>query len=405
MTTKPLEGVRIIDLTRIVSGPFATMQLGDLGADVIKIEEPTKGDESRTYGPPFLGGESSYFLSVNRNKRSCAINLKSEKGRSLLLDIVSKSDVIIENFRPGTMERLDLSYEILKSINPRLIYCSITGFGNSGPDSQRPGYDLILQGETGIMDITGEREGPPIKVGTSIGDLVTGLYATQGVLAALAERNKTGEGSSVHISMLDSLASLLTFNAGIYFSTGESPARRGNEHPTIAPYETFEAADGWINLGVANDKFWNLFCSSIGELELAVDSRFRTAPDRVRNREELKLKVGGIIRSKPRDYWIKKLSNVGVPCGSIRTIKEVCEADQLVSRGMVITMEHPTAGTVRNIDSPIRLNDMNTSDDTAPPLLGEHTYEVLSELLGMKESEVADLEINKIVRSTNPIRK
>jgi formyl-CoA transferase len=250
------------------------------------------------------------------------------------------------------------------------------------------------------MDITGASDGPPTKVGTSVGDMIAGLYATQGILAALLERDRTGKGCSVHIAMLDALASLLTFNAGIYFATGQSPTRRGNEHPTICPYETFEAADGWLNLGVANDKFWKLFCSCIGAPTLENDARFATAPDRVKHREQLRPLVADIIRGNTRDYWVRILNGVGVPCGSIRTIKEVCEAEQLVSRGMIIGMEHPTAGTVRNIDSPVRINDKNTTDDVAPPLLGGHTYEVLHELLDMTEAEVADLEARGIVRSS-----
>jgi formyl-CoA transferase len=231
------------------------MQLGDLGADVVKIEEPGRGDESRSYGPPFLGGESAYFLSINRNKRSCAIDLKSDAGKDLILRLASVADVIVENFRPGAMERLGLRHDVLAKVNDRLILCGISGFGRTGPDAKRPGYDLIVQGESGVMDITGHPDGPPIKVGTSIADLVAGLYASQAVLAALRQRDRTGKGGRVDVSMLDAMASLLTFNAGMYFATGQSPPRRGNTHRTISPYETFEAADGWINVGAANDKF------------------------------------------------------------------------------------------------------------------------------------------------------
>ncbi len=248
-----LSGVRVLDLCRVVSGPFATMQLGDLGADVLKVETPGSGDESPTYGPPFPGGESAYFMSVNRNKRSCAIDLKSPAGRGLVVRLAAAADVMVENFRPGTLERLGLGYDVLAQNNDRLILCAITGFGRSGPQADRPGYDLIVQGESGVMEITGEPDGPPVKVGTSIADLVTGLYCAQAVLAALARRGRTGTGGRVDVSMLDAMASLLTFNAGIYFATGASPRRRGNAHPTISPYETFEAADGWLNIGIAND--------------------------------------------------------------------------------------------------------------------------------------------------------
>ena len=232
---RPLDGIRVLDLTRVVSGPFATMHLGDLGAEVIKIEEPTRGDDSRAFGPPFVGGESAYFLCVNRNKRSCAIDLKHEAGRALLLSLVKSADVVIENFRPGTMQRLGLDPQTLRQHNPQLIYCSISGFGSQGPDAQRPGYDLIVQGEAGVMDITGEPDGQPTKVGTSIADMIAGLFAAQGILSALYERTQTGVARHVEVSMLDALASLLTFNAGIYFATGQSPSRRGNEHPTISP--------------------------------------------------------------------------------------------------------------------------------------------------------------------------
>lgn len=399
MSNKPLSGIRILDLTRVVSGPFATMHLGDLGADIIKIEEPKKGDDSRAFGPPFIGGESAYFLSVNRNKRSCSIDLKTEEGKALILDLVKKSDVIIENFRPGTMARLGLAYETLRLANPAIIYCGISGFGTAGVDAQRPGYDLIIQGESGFMDITGEAGGVPTKVGTSVADMISGLYAAQGILAALVQRNVSGEGANIQISMLDSLAALLTFNAGIYFTTGESPTRRGNEHPTICPYETFQAADGWLNLGVANDKFWKLFCDCIEDQALFSDPRFTTAPMRVKNREQLRPIVAEIIRSRPRDYWVTSLTKAGVPCGAIRTIKEVCEAEQLVSRGMVIEMRHPTAGTVKNIDSPVRFNDTNHNDDVAPPLLGGNTEEILAQLLGMQRDAIIDLERRGIVRT------
>lgn len=396
---KLLSGIRVLDLTRVVSGPFATMQLGDLGAEVIKIEEPEKGDDSRAFGPPFIGGESAYFLSVNRNKHSVAIDLKSPAGKQLLLSLVDTADVIVENFRPGTMDRLGLGYETLKRRNNSLVYCSITGFGSTGPDAQRPGYDLILQGESGIMDITGEPDGQPTKVGTSIGDMIAGLFAAQGILAALLKRKETGEGHSIHVSMLDALASLLTFNAGIYYATGESPTRRGNEHPTICPYETFKVADGWINLGVANDKFWRLFCGVTGAAHLEQDKRFTSAPDRVANRATLRPIVAELLLRKPRSYWIKTLGDAGIPCGEIKTIAEVCEAQQLMSRGMVIAMEHPRAGTVRNIDSPIRVNDANACDDIAPPVLGQHTWQVLRDIANLSPSRIEELLGAGVVRS------
>ena len=387
----PLSGIRVLDLSRVVSGPFCSMLLGDLGAEIIKIEEPMHGDDSRAFGPPFSGGESAYFLSVNRNKRSCAINLRNQEGVGIVQRLAEQSDVLLDNFRPGTMERLGLDHHAIRATNPKLISCSITGFGRTGPDAQRPGYDLIIQGESGIMDITGDSNGPPTKVGTSIADLLTGQFATQGIMAALIERARTGKGRHVDVSMLDSMASLLTFNAGIYFTTGKSPERRGNTHATIAPYETFRTADGWLNIGVANDKFWQLFCGVIERPDLATDPRYAKAVDRVRLREELVPIVAQIVADKPRRYWIETLSKAGVPYGDIRTVKEVCEAEQLTTRGMVIEMAHPTAGVVKNIDSPFRFDDRNDDKHTPPPLLGQHTKQILSDLLGMREHEVNGL--------------
>ncbi|WP_420564548.1 CaiB/BaiF CoA transferase family protein [Thalassobaculum sp.] len=381
-TDQPLSGIRVLDLCRVVSGPFATMQLGDLGADIVKIEDPRHGDESRRYGPPIIGSESAYFLSVNRNKRSCTIDLKSEAGRDTVLALAEAADVVVENFRPGTLDKWGLGYDALKVRNGRLIQCSISGFGRSGPDADRPGYDLILQGESGVMDITGDADGPPMKVGTSIADLTTGLYAAQAVLAALRLRDRTGEGSRVDVSMLDAMASLLTFNAGMYFATGESPRRRGNVHPTISPYEPFPVADGWINVGVANDKFWALFCDALEQPDLKTDPRFDTAPKRAAGRAALVQILTPIFATRSREDWLSRLSAVGIPCGAIKTVGEVCEAPQLIERGMVQSVEHPTVGPVRFVARAIRFDDMAPAPSTAPPTLGQHTYEVLADWLG-----------------------
>ena len=398
---QPLSGVKVLDLTRIVSGPFATMLLGDLGAEIIKIEEPVSGDESRTYGPPFVNGESAYFLSINRNKKSCAINLKTPEGIALIRELALKSDVLIENFRPGTLKKFGLSYEELKKQNPGLIYCAITGFGQTGPDSHRPGYDLIIQGESGVMDITGDPDGPPTKVGTSIADLLTGQYASQGVLAALVERSRTGEGRRVEVAMYDCLASLLTFNAGGYFATGNTPKRKGNSHPSIVPYETFETLDGWINIGVANDKFWNSFCKIIDRLDLQNDPKFAMASDRVKNRLELLPIIREIIKGNKKSYWISLLEKAGIPSGMIKNVGEVCESEQLVSRGMVLNMPHPKAGNVKNIDSPLRFDDRNDEVHTAPPILGQHTREILSNLLKISPNEIAILEKKGAIKCAN----
>lgn len=385
-------------MSRVVSGPFCSMLLGDLGAEVIKIEEPEHGDDSRSFGPPFSGGESAYFLSINRNKSSCAINLRKAEGVDIVRRLAKQSDVLLDNFRPGTMERLGLDHSKLRAANPSLITCSITGFGQKGKDALRPGYDLIIQGESGIMDITGDPNGPPTKIGTSIADLLTGQFASQGITAALLERTRTGKGRHIDVSMLDCMASLLTFNAGIYFTTGRSPERRGNTHATITPYETFKASDGWLNIGVANDKFWRLFCEVIERPDLAADPRYAKAADRVRSRGELVPVVADIVSTRPRGHWIDRLRTAGVPYGDIRSVGETCEAEQLTSRGMVIEMPHPTAGTVKNINSPLRFDDQGNDQHTPPPLLGQHTAAVLHELLGISGDRLHALISLGVVR-------
>lgn len=399
---RPLDGIRVLDLTRVVSGPYCTMMLGDMGADVIKIEECARGDDSRAFGPPFVGGESAYFLSVNRNKRSCCLNLKSAAGRRVLEKLIRESDVLVENFRPGTMERLGLGYETANALNPALIYCAISGFGPHGPEASRPGYDLIIQGESGFMDITGQADGPPTKIGTSVADLVSGAMAAQGIALALLAREKTGRGQKVDLSMLGAMASLLTFNAGIYFATGESPRRRGNQHATILPYETFRASDGWINIAVANDALWQKFCAACGLPELLQDARYRCAAARVEHRAALVPAIARVIEARPRAYWMKLLGAAGVPCGEIRTVGEVCASEQLAACGMIASMQHPTAGTVMNIGNPIHLSDTPGAAGRAPPLLGEHTYEVLTAVAGLSAEEIAGMERTGVVRTRRP---
>ena len=281
------------------------MQLGDLGAEVIKVERPGEGDDTRAFAPPFQGDQAAYFLSVNRNKKSITLDMKSERGKEVLWRLIDVSDVLVENFRPGAMDRLGLGYEAVKARRPAMVYCSISGFGDTGIQKDRPGYDVIVQGEAGIMDITGPRDGAPHKVGVAIADLVSGLNASQGILAALYTRQSTGLGQHVRISMYEAVAALLTFNASIFYATGNSPRRRGNEHPTIVPYETFEAADGWINLGVANDDLWQRFCAAAERPELKTDARFAKASDRVRNREVLVPLVKAIVKERSRDEWLK----------------------------------------------------------------------------------------------------
>jgi formyl-CoA transferase len=398
---RPLEGLRVVDLTRVLSGPYCTLQLGDMGAEVIKVEQPGKGDDTRAFAPPYQGDQSAYFLSVNRNKKSITLDMKSAAGKEVLWRLIDRSDILVENFRPGAMGRLGFGYEAVRRRRPAIVYASISGFGASGPQKDRPGYDVIVQGEAGIMDITGPGDGAPYKVGTAIGDLVSGLYAVQGILAALyaAKSSGTGRhvGQHVDISMFEAMASLLTFNAGIYFATGEPPRRRGNAHPTIVPYETFEAADGWINLGVANDDLWRRFCKAAEAPDLVDDPRFAKAADRVRNREELVPLVRGLVRQRTRDDWMQRLDKAGVPAGAIRTVGEVCDSDLLKARGMIAEMEHASAGVVKAVKNAVRLSATPLDAYAAPPQLGQHTREVLTGLLGYSAAEVEALARGGVV--------
>ena len=386
----PLDGIRVVDLSRVVAGPFCTMTLADMGADVVKLEEPGRGDESRAFGPPFHGGESPYFLSINRNKRSCTVNLKHEAGKAIVRRLLQDADVLIENFRPGAMARLGFDYDAVAAAHPRLVYCSISGFGDSGPDATRPGYDLIVQGEAGLMGVTGEADGPPTRVGTSIADLASGLMAAQGILLALYARQSTGRGQHVRVAMLDAVASLLTYNTGIYFASGESPTRRGNDHPSVAPYQTLRARDGWINLGVANDSLWARYCAAVERPDLRDDPRFATAPARVEHRQALIPIIEALTAARTVREWMDLLGAAGVPCGRIRNVAEVCTNPQLVERGKVVERPHPTAGAVRMIGQPIELSDTPARIETAPPLLGEQTDAVLREA-GYSETKIAAL--------------
>ena len=388
---RPLATIRVLDLTRVLSGPYCTMLLGDLGAEVIKVERPGEGDDTRAFAPPFQGDQAAYFLSINRNKKSITLDMKSERGKEILWRLVDLSDVLVENFRPGAMERLGFGYEAVRARRPAMIYCSISGFGDSGPQKDRAGYDVIVQGEAGIMDLTGPRDGPPHKVGASIADLVSGLTAAQGILAALYTAKIDGRGQRVHVSMYEAVAALLTFNASIYFATGNSPRRRGNEHATIVPYETFETSDGWINLGVANDDLWRRFCKAAGTPELVDDQRFASAPDRVRNRDALLPLVRAIFKQRTRDEWLKRLDDGGVPAGAIRTVAEVCDSEVLRARGMIAEMPHSSAGIVKGLKSALHLSETILDTYDAPPKLGEHTHDVLTELLDYTSEEVAAL--------------
>ena len=387
---QPLKGVRVLDLTRVLAGPYCAMLLGDMGAEVIKVEEPGKGDDTRGW-PPFAGGESTYFMSVNRNKKSMTLNLKAPEGRDILKALAKKSDVLLENFRTGTMEKLGLGYATLAKLNPRLVYCAISGFGESGPESHRGGYDLIVQAESGVMDLTGFPDGPPVKVGNSIADLVAGMSGAHGVTLALLARQKTRRGQKVEIAMLDVMASLLTYQAGMYLNAGRTPARRGNEHPSIVPYEVFKAADGYLALGVANNSLWERCCAALERPDLAKDPRYATEAARVENRATLVPLLNQLLGARSGEDWMKRLEAVGVPAGRIRTVPEVCESEHLRARGMVVALPHAKAGQVKMMGVPIRLHGTPGKAKTAAPVLGGDTDAVLTRVLGLRRAEVQRL--------------
>jgi crotonobetainyl-CoA:carnitine CoA-transferase CaiB-like acyl-CoA transferase len=374
----------------VLAGPFCSMILGDMGAEVIKVEEPGKGDDTRSW-PPFVGGEATYFLSVNRNKQSLTLNLKAPEGRAILQKLARKSDVVLENFRTGTMERLGLGYKTLAKLNPRLVYCAISGFGESGPESHRGGYDLIVQAESGVMDLTGFPDGPPVKVGNSIADLVAGMSGAHGVTLALLARQRTRRGQKVEVAMLDVMASLLTYQAGMYLNAGRTPARRGNEHPSIVPYEVFKAADGYLALGVANNSLWERCCAALERPDLAKDPRYATEAARVEHRATLVPLLNEVLGARPAEQWMKRLEAVGVPAGRIRTVPEVCESEHLRARGMLVALPHTKAGTVRMMGVPIRLHGTPGKARTAAPVLGGDTDAVLTRVLGVRRAEVQRL--------------
>jgi crotonobetainyl-CoA:carnitine CoA-transferase CaiB-like acyl-CoA transferase len=392
----PLAGIRVIDMTRVLAGPFCAMSLGDMGAEVIKVEEPGKGDDTRGW-PPFVGGEATYFLSVNRNKKSITLNLKAPEAQDILKRLIARSDVLLENFRPGTMDRLGLGYEALRAKNPRLVYCAVSGFGESGPESSRPGYDLIVQGESGVMDLTGFPDGPPVKVGNSIGDLVAGMSAAQGITLALLARERTGGGQKVEIGMLDVMASLLTYQAGLYWNAGGRPTRRGNQHPSIVPYEVFRAQDAYLTVGVANNSLWERFCRALGRDDIAKDPRFDTESHRVTNRDVLVPLLNEVLGARPTGEWLKRLDAAGVPAGRIKTVAEVCESEHLKARGMAVTLQHPKSGPITVMGVPIRLHATPGAAVLPPPSLGQHTDEVLTRLLRIPVAKIAKLRAAGVI--------
>jgi crotonobetainyl-CoA:carnitine CoA-transferase CaiB-like acyl-CoA transferase len=393
----PLDGLTVLDLTRVLSGPYCTMLLADMGARVIKIEHPDRGDDTRAWGPPFVHGESAYFLSINRNKESVTLDFKRREGRALLDRLIAKADVLVENFRPGTLDRHGLDYKTLAAAHPALVYCSISGFGQSGPQRDRPGYDAVVQAEGGLMSVTGAADGPPYRLGVAIADLVAGLLAAQGVTLALFARTRTGHGQHVDVGMLDGVTALLSYQAGIFFATGVAPSRMGNRHPTIVPYETFEASDGEFVLAVGNDEQFKRFCGVAGIPALAADERFATNPARVRNYDALRPQLADALRRRTRAGWIEALAAAGVPCGAVRDVREVLTDPHLDARGMIEVVEHASAGAIRVLGVPIKLSETPGAVRTAPPTLGQHTSAVLRGDLGVTDAEIEALRGSGII--------
>jgi crotonobetainyl-CoA:carnitine CoA-transferase CaiB-like acyl-CoA transferase len=404
----PLDGITVLDLTRVLSGPYCTMLLADMGARVIKVEQPGKGDDTRAWGPPFLypsaqkpragdpdeKGESAYFLSINRNKESVTLDFKHPDGRALLDQLIAKADVLVENFRPGTLTKLGLDYETLSKRDPRLIYCSISGFGHTGPRWKQPGYDAVMQAEGGLMSITGAADGPPYRLGVAIVDIVSGMFAAYGVAMALLARERTGKGQEVDLAMLDATVALLTYQAGNYFASGKVPARLGNRHPSIVPYETFTASDGEFVLAVGNDEQWRRFCAVA---DLPEDERFATNRQRVSAYDALRPLVADRLREKPRPFWIDGLTKAGVPCGSVRNFEELFADPQLDAREMIAMVEHATIGPLRALGVPVKLSETPGGVRTPPPTLGQHTDAVLQHDLGLSADAIAALRRQQVI--------
>ena len=383
----PLQGLRVIDLTRVMTGPYATMMLGDLGADVIKVEQPGKGDDTRGWGPPFIEGEASYYLSVNRNKRSLALDLKSDLGREALWRLIDTADVLIENFSPGTIGRLGFGYDAVKERRPAIVYASISGFGQRGPGASRTAYDLIVQGMGGLMSITGRPEDPPTKLGIPIGDIGAGMFAAYAIAAALYRRERTGEGEYIDVSMFGGQVALLTYQAEIFFTTGQVPAQLGNAHPIVAPYDTFATADGYVNMAVGNDSLWQRFCDAFGLDDAKCDPDLLTGAGRITNKAKVYDIVCSALLAYPTDEVVRRLDERGVPCGPILSVDEVFEHPQTEEYRLKRTIQHPLIGDLTLAGFPYDFASSSLEITRHPPMLGEQTDEILREL-GFTDEEI-----------------
>jgi len=386
-STLPLSGLKVVDLTRVLAGPFCSMLLGDMGADVIKVEEPKAGDDARAWGPFVGDGWSAYFLGVNRNKRGLAVDLKSAEGAGVLKRLLEGADVFIENFRPGSLDKLGFGIEQTRRLNPRLVHCSISGYGKNGPKRHLSGYDPVAQAESGFMDITGQADGPPMRTGIAMTDYLAGLYAFGGILLALRERDKTGRGQHVDIALFDSVLSTLSMPAGILQATGRTPRRVGNDHPALAPYETLRAKDGMVMIACANPRLWKQLCEAVGLGHLVDDPRFRTNTDRVKNRPELKVELERAFAPFTVEELARRLEAAAVPCGRVRSVAQALADPQIEPRQMLLPLDDPQLAGFRVLGNPIKLsNHPQGGPARRPPRLGEHTQEILREV-GAKAAE------------------
>jgi len=393
---RPLESITVLDLSRALAGPYCTMMLADMGAEIIKIEMPGRGDDSRSWGPPFVEGESAYFMSVNRNKKSITLNLKSEKSKEIIEKLIKKADVVVENFRPGTMDKLGLSYENVAELNPEIIYASISGFGQDGPYRLLPGFDQVIQGMGGLMSVTGEPGGPPIKVGVAVADIAGGMFAAYGIMIALFNRQRTGKGQMIDVSLLDSQVAWLTYRAGSFFASGKIPQPLGSGHPNIVPYQAFKANDTYVNIAVGNDQLWQKFCSAVGLEDIVENPKFATNAKRVENRNELVNIISNIVSSKNAQEWLDILTKAGVPCGPIYTLDEIFTDPQVLHRNMVKDLDHIKAGKIKVTGVPVKLSATPGEILTAPPVLGQHTKEILLEI-GYSDNDIEKFYQEKVV--------
>ena len=393
----PLTGIRVLDLSRILAGPWCTMLLGDLGADVLKVERPGVGDDTRTWGPPFAGGESAYYLCCNRNKRSITVDLKSEEGVALVRELAAGADVLVENFTPGLMKGFGLDYESLRAVNPRLIYCSITAYGQDGPYRDRPGYDMVLSAVGGLMWITGEEGGDPVKVGVAITDVVTGVHASGAILASLFWRERSGRGQYIDASLLDVQASCLANIASNYLVDGREAQRWGTAHESIVPYQVFPTKDRPIAIAVANQKLWISFCTAVGREEWKKDERFESNPKRVENRGLLLPLVAELLAEKSCDEWMEILVEASIPCGPVNDMGSLFADPQVRHRDMIAEVPHPTIGTLRLAGVPIKYSATPGEVRLPPPLLGQHTDEILSSVLDCSAERIAALRSDGVL--------